>query len=156
MRSDYSRVPLDMLYPFRVEIKNPDNKVTFQNGYHQSIQCQCEYTTAKGSYRDVYIRTADGKMLYYYHQHCIGVLYPDNIIQLDSCGYVTKTTRERLTWILELITSSEWVLQSIRGKWYIVHWRYNEGEKTRIPFYDGIVLKKIISSRNVLLQEALD
>jgi hypothetical protein len=66
-----------------------------KDGYHQCRNCFCELTTRKGAYRDITIEL-DGKELNYYHQNLVVVKNEDNSYILDSCGYMTKTTKERI------------------------------------------------------------
>ena len=66
-----------------------------KDGYHQCKNCYCELTTRKGAYRDITIEL-DGKELHYYHLNLIVIKDLDNSYELDSCGYRTKTTKERI------------------------------------------------------------
>lgn len=116
---------LDLKYPFNEVYNNPDNEILFEESYHQSNQCNCDYTTRSGSYSDVKIRTKNGDTLFYYHQHCIKAQTNEGVF-LSSCGYRTVTTLKRLN-----SYSSYWIIQR-KYVWYIQY------RGVDIPFYDGI------------------
>jgi len=87
----------------------PANSETLEkNGYHKPKArqprhlagirhggCGCWKTTEKGAYRDVVVRTEDGKRVRYYHQTPVFVK-KGNLIRLNTGGYRTSTTKERI------------------------------------------------------------
>ena len=73
----------------------------------------------------------DGSTRFYLHGHCIAVLYPQGIIEVSSCKWFTKTTKERLNGIL-----SKLGLQIYQRdfKWYV----FNSSNNEVIDFKDGM------------------
>ena len=120
------KINLDELYPFMDNYV--DGMITSQSGYHQRYQCTCEETTLKGAYRDVVIQKGD-ETLYYYHQHCIMRRNVYKVV-LNSAGFRTTTTKERLGWYLK-----NWRLHSDKFKWYLTR------DDQKVEFYDGIELE---------------
>lgn len=122
-------IKLDKEYPFKDIFYNKDNKIISQIDYHYGSQCTCEKTTKKGSYRDVIIDLPNGVRLYYYHQHCIMRRIGNKVI-IDSCGFRTLTTRERVDRYLENNRIAQdkfrWYL-SPKGDW-----------SKKILLYDGM------------------
>lgn len=74
-------------------------EVVEKNGYHQPRKlrtgCGCRLTTDKGAYRDVTI-ALDDRIIHYYHQSPVVTELPDGSFKIDSCGYRTSTTKERI------------------------------------------------------------
>jgi hypothetical protein len=94
-------------------------------------KCTCKKTTNKGAYRDVLIRLPNGDEVCYYHQHAILKRSGDNVI-IDSCGFRTMTTLERINRYLHSVHvyQSKWV-------WYIC----NKGTwKDATKLYDGMTV----------------
>lgn len=75
--------------------------VTNQGSYHQpggnrhTPHCGCEKTTRKGAYRDVTVELPDGRVVHFYHQSPV-VVRDGDTYRLDSHGYRTSTTKERI------------------------------------------------------------
>lgn len=70
------------------------------------------------------------------HGHQIVTVRPDSSVILDSCGWKTVTTRDRID---EVINRIGWRLASDKRVWYVWHgggWQ-KEG---RLPFEDGCIL----------------
>lgn len=71
-----------------------------KSGYHQPNQsghmpnCGCELTTEKGAYRDVSVEM-DDFTVHFYHQSPV-VIEQGNFYRIDSCGWQTSTTKERI------------------------------------------------------------
>lgn len=123
---------LDDMHPFEKEYYDKSNKIINESGYHQMHQCSCVKTTRKGSYRDVIVELPNGDRVYYYHQHAIVKRMADSKVIIDSCGYRTMTTLERINRYLHhsRVYQSKWV-------WYFV-----EGNKWKdgIKIYDGMTV----------------
>jgi len=106
-------------HTIRFKTAKENGTVKEKSGYHQCRNCFCELTTRKGAYRDITIEL-DGKELYFYHQNLI-VIKKGKEYMLDSCGYKTKTTKERIN---RYIPSGfkvyqedfEWYIQKPNGK----------------------------------------
>lgn len=95
----------------QVQIEAPDfdtaldeGEAIDQDSYHQPSRyrprdrtpdCGCRLTTEKGAYRDVVVEMPDGRTVYFYHQSPVVVEIGDRY-RLDSCGYRTRTTKERI------------------------------------------------------------
>jgi hypothetical protein len=128
---------LDYMHPFDKEFNDPNNQIIEQGGYHQMWKCTCKKTTNKGAYRDVVIETPEA-YLYYYHQHCIMKRIggrDGNTVIIDSCGFRTMTTLERINRYLnnKHVYQQKWV-------WYVC----NKGTwKDGIKLYDGMEVKDI-------------
>lgn len=80
-----------------------DGEVTNRDGYHQpqnrhprQRSCGCELTTEKGAYRDVTVELPDGRVAHFYHQTPVVVEEKNGIFRLNSSGYRTSTTKERI------------------------------------------------------------
>lgn len=76
-----------------------DGEVIDKSGYHQPrsgrIRCGCDLTTEKGAYRDVTVKMPDGRLIHYYHQSPV-VVENQGQYRLDSHGYKTVTTKDRI------------------------------------------------------------
>lgn len=77
-------------------------EIVNQSGYHQPQNqghyhphCGCVGTTEKGAYRDVTIELSDGTLVHYYHQNPV-VVERNGVYRVSSCGWNTKTTKERI------------------------------------------------------------
>jgi hypothetical protein len=75
-------------------------EVLEKDGYHQpgsrrKNQCGCSLTTDKGAYRDVTVEMPDGRTVHFYHQSPVAVEWR-GAVRVDSCGYQTTTTKERI------------------------------------------------------------
>ena len=84
-----------------------------KDGYHQCRNCSCKLTTRKGAYRDITI-LLEGNKYHFYHQNLIVKELSDKFV-IDSCGFKTKTTKERIN---RYIPSGYKVFQE-DFKWYI-------------------------------------
>jgi hypothetical protein len=69
-------------------------RIVNKKGYHQCRNCRCKLETRKGAYRDVTIEV-NGNKYHFYHQNLVVIELADKYI-LDSCGFRTKTTKERI------------------------------------------------------------
>lgn len=88
-----------MLFTNAVE----NGEIVNKEGYHQpnkggrlSPNCGCRLTTEKGAYRDVTVRLPDGRLKHFYHQSDIVTENEDGNLVLDSHGYRTSTTKQRI------------------------------------------------------------
>jgi len=79
----------------RFKTAKEKGRIVNKDGYHQCRNCYCSLTTRKGAYRDITIEL-DGKELCFYHQSLIVIKNKDNSYELNSHGYRTKTTKERI------------------------------------------------------------
>lgn len=121
--------------------------VTEQDGYHQpgggvqshTAHCGCTLDTGKGAYRDVTVEV-DGVTVHYYHQSPI-VVEADGTYLLDSHGYRTSTTKERLN---RYLPRGYKVIQRDHV-WYVESWDpdapYSEREPAREEFQDGMTIR---------------
>lgn len=124
-----------------------EGTVTHQDGYHQpgggvqshTAHCGCSLDTGKGAYRDVTVELG-GVTIHYYHQSPI-VVESDGAYRLDSHGYRTSTTKERLN---RYLPRGYKVIQR-DYEWYVESWDpdapYDEREPTREPFEDGMIVE---------------
>lgn len=67
------------------------------DSYHKpsNSRCGCNKTTGNGAYRDV-MAQMDSITVFFYHQSPVVVAHEDGTIRLDSCGYRTRTTKQRI------------------------------------------------------------
>lgn len=73
-----------------------------------------------------------GKYYIKLHEHTIIIIYRDGTYKLDSCGFQTMLTRDRLS------KYSPVNIYNKRGKWICTKgYGENEGD---FPFYDGIII----------------
>lgn len=105
-----------------------------KSGYHQPGGrggcTTCKRTTEKGAYRDVSV-SLSGSTVHFYHQSPVVIEYSD-FYQLDSCGYRTSTTKERIN---RHIPFGYKVIQQ-DYEWYL------ETPDGRTDFSDGMVIQK--------------
>ena len=76
-----------------------------------------------------------------YHGNAIVNLYPDGTVTLNSCGWHTSTTKERLNWFLPFgITLYQHNYRWIVQRW---HWSNDYGRiiDEESLFCDGIAIK---------------
>lgn len=123
--------PLDELFPF-FDMKEKGTIIE-KGGYHRCLSCACELETRCGAYRDTVIEY-DGMTFYYYHQHCI-MFKRGNQVTLDSCGWKTITTKERLNKYLP----SGWGIWQSNWIWYVGQYPYSKEKCTE--FQDGMTLE---------------
>jgi len=76
-----------------------------------------------------------------YHGNSIVNLYPDGIVSLNSCGWQTSTTKERLNWFLPYGIT----LYQHNFRWIVQRWHWSD-EYGRIIdeeslFVDGMAIK---------------
>jgi len=74
----------------------------------------------------------------YLHNHCIAVIdrtdaTKSKVIQLNSCGYRTRTTKSRLNALLGGLCFNAGIYQS-KNQWYLQH------VNGTVPFFDRITL----------------
>lgn len=108
-------------------------EVINKDGYHQPDKwsyrrqhCGCENTTKKGSYRDVSVEI-NGMVVHYYHQTPV-VAEKDGKYWLNSGGYRTSTTKERINRYCPFRVFQDF-------EWYV---KYNN---ETLEFKDGMVLE---------------
>jgi len=111
--------------------------VTNKEGYHQPQEmsfrrsCGCKKTTSKGAYRDVSVEMPDSRLIHFYHQSPV-VVEQSGLFRLDSCGWKTSTTKERIN---RHIPSGFFVRQ-IDFDWYV---ETPDGEGKE--FKDGMIIE---------------
>ena len=54
----------------------------------------------------------------YLHWNLIAVLYDDWTLELDTCGWMSNTTKERMNGILEEF--GLWRIRQVKGDWFLV------------------------------------
>ena len=123
-------VSLDWLYPYTF-VRDIGKRI-YKNHYHYPKLCTCETFGKKTVPRDEWYQIAN-LTLVYYHQHCI-IADNGSEITLDSCGYRTATTKERMNAYFYEKGYDIRVYQQ-NYEWYIEH----NGQT--IKFRDGIKLK---------------
>lgn len=118
---------LDKSFPYE-EVSKTGERI-FRRNWHYPNLCDCDLVTEKGAYRDEAYRIDDWTV-YYYHQHAIAAIIGCRVV-LDSCGYRTVTTKERMNCYINplgyRVYSKDWV-------WYV-----DTGGNT-VKFHDGMVL----------------
>lgn len=122
----------------RFEKAKEKGEVLRKAGYHQpgierhTRSCGCSLTTEKGAYRDVSVEMPDGTVAHYYHQSPVVVVSEDGRrARVDSCGWKTSTTKERITSHLP----PGWRVRQEDFEWYVIT---PDGEV--LDFEDGMVL----------------
>ena len=110
-------------------------EVLEQSGYHQprDSRCGCSLDTAKGAYRDVSVAMPDGRVIHYYHQSPVVIDLGDGRLRLDSCGYRTSTTKERIN---DHLPSGYYVTQQ-DFTWYLLR---KDKSPAKTKFEDGVVV----------------
>lgn len=81
--------------------------------------------------RNTYLRSEDGNMVIRFWDTDIVTISPDNLYTLNSGGYFTTTTKDRLNKFSPVCIYQE------RGLWYVTGRRYTTGEDKAV-FVDGI------------------
>lgn len=111
--------------------------VTEKSGYHQPDAggihrrgCGCKKTTDKGAYRDVTVEMPGGQTVHFYHQTPV-VIVEDGEYTLNSGGYRTRTTKERIN---GYIPSGYYVRQE-DFEWYV-----ETPDGDRLDFADGMTI----------------
>jgi len=97
----------------RFDTAKEKGSIINKEGYHQCRNCSCRLTTRKGAYRDITI-LLDGNTYHFYHQNLIVKELSDRFV-IDSCGFKTKTTKERIN---KYIPSGYKVFQE-NFTWYV-------------------------------------
>lgn len=121
--------------------------VTQEDSYHQPgsgprghPRCGCSLDTDKGAYRDVTVEMPDGRTVYFYH-HSPVVVEQDGRYRLDSCGYMTSTTKERINRRLPY----GFRLYQEDFEWYIKVFDpdagYHDQDAEILTFEDGMVIE---------------
>jgi len=123
-------VSLDQMYPYTIARELGDR--IYKANYHYPKLCTCDTFGKKTVPRDEWYQIAN-LTLVYYHQHCI-IADNGNEIILDSCGYRTLTTKERMNAYFYERGYNIRIYQQ-NYEWYIEH----NGQT--IKFRDGIKLK---------------
>jgi hypothetical protein len=96
---------------------------------HETWVVQEQVKDSEGEVRDEYVvRLFDKPIMRY---------FPDGVIQLDSCGYRTVTTKQRFNQYLE-----DWSVYQERSIWYVVKHTpgVTYGKAPRFAFQDGMRL----------------
>lgn len=112
-----------------------DGEIVEKDSYHQpdtgrrATRCGCSKTTRKGAYRDVTVELDDGRTVHYYHQTAVVVEHPNGSYTLNSGGYRTSTTKERINRHLP----AGYRLIQRDFEWYVV-----DPDGDRIDFSDGM------------------
>ena len=100
--------------------------------------------------------TEDGRLYYRLHMTDIMVFRPDGSIVLDTGGWKTSTTKERMNRFLPKGIS---VWQS-KGRWFLGRsHHYTKGgyvEEWVVPYFDGVVIPSDYSRPVIKLERALD
>lgn len=111
--------------------------------FTQYKKCDCECvpdsrSKYKIAYRDEAYQLSEHVTVYYYHQHAIISIDTLNKaigITLDSCGWRTPTTKERIN---RYISEHGYRVSQSKFVWYVGKW--NKKELEWQEFYDGITL----------------
>lgn len=86
------------------------------------------------------------------HGHQIATVRPDSSVILDSCGWKTVTTRDRIN---EVIGKIGWRLASDKRVWYV--WYGGRWQQDgRLPFEDGCILYPDGTAERLASQSDLD
>lgn len=67
---------------------------------------------------NTYLIEEDGVFKVELHDNCIIVVYPDDSLKVSSCGWNTKTTKERLNEYTDL------GIYQRKGQWYVASGSY--------------------------------
>ena len=121
-------------------------EITNRDGYHQprsggrnAPRCGCSLTTDKGAYRDVTVEWGD-VTIHFYHQSAV-VVTDGRHYRLDSHGYKTATTKERINRYLP----SGFKLVQRDYEWYLKCWDpaadYDDRDPTLQEFHDGMLIE---------------
>jgi len=91
---------------------------------------------------NTYLERRDKNIVMKYHDTDVATFYPDNSMTLDSGGWHTITTKERINWAL---AGTGFLLTQDKGIWYL-HKRGTDGswwdKQNRLCRYtDGIIIK---------------
>jgi hypothetical protein len=97
--------------------------------FHRPPRCGCELVTDKGAYRDETV-DVDGLTVHFYHQSPV-VVTDGTRYRLDSCGYRTSTTKERINRYLP----GGYRLFQRDYEWYV-----NTPDGETIDFEDGMII----------------
>ena len=141
-------IPLDRHYPYLLIVgqylnrknKNDYPKLVFRKSPHYFTQyktCECEQdpianSKYKMAYRDVAFQLNEHITVYYYHQHAIVLEdHIRNILTLDSCGWRTPTTKERMNRYI-----GHYNVSQSKKIWYV----YNRATEQTQEFFDGITI----------------
>ena len=120
---------LDFLFPYEL-VREIGDRI-YKGNYHYPRLCTCKTFGKKTVPRDEWYKL--GRMtLVYYHQHCI-IADDGMFIILDSCGFRTATTKERMNAYMCDKGYNIRVYQH-NYKWYIQH------NNQTLEFKDGISL----------------
>jgi len=153
-KSEHKTIPLDTHFPYMqvlhqyIEAKQNNRKYPkrlFRKSSHyfnQHTTCDCQPVPDARSkyniaYRDEAYQISEHVTVYYYHQHAIvaiDTLNKARAITLDSCGWRTSTTKERINGYIGKY--GYYVYQS-KYVWYIS----SREIEIKTEFYDGITLK---------------
>lgn len=110
----------------RFQTAYSDGNTVEKDGYHKPggggihrRGCGCTKTTEKGAYRDVTVEY-EGLTVHYYHQSPV-VVRDGSRYRISSCGYRTRTTKERINRYLPRgyyvrQRDFEWVLETPDGE----------------------------------------
>jgi len=136
VKEDRERHPeaplLNKLYPYK-EVSET-GKLLLRGGWHRPQVCGCEpITPGGGAYRDeaymILDWGSDPRVVIYLHQNAIMVLLP-YLLMIDSCGWRTPTTLNRLNkWL-----PKGYRIYQRRWRWYL---KTPTGET---KFYDGMLI----------------
>jgi len=91
-----------------------EGNVVDKSGYHQCRNCSCRKTTKKGAYRDVTVELG-GDVIHFYHQSAVVIEKTDGSLVIDSHGYRTSTTKERINMYLP----AHWYVYQRNYVWYL-------------------------------------
>lgn len=116
-----------------------EGEVTHRAGHHHPEQnkdnhmpcCGCDLTTRNGAYRDVSVSLGD-RTIHYYHQSPVVVEGPEGVL-VDSCGWKTKSTKERIN---RYLPSGMRLIQR-DGDWFL------NTPTERTEFTDGMLIKEM-------------
>ena len=159
-KQQHSTRSLDTDFPYMQTLKSQDAKRLFRKGihyFHHNKPCDCRAVPNSKSkyevaYRDEAYEFKDTfkTTVYYLHQHAIVVTktFKDRTeISLDSCGWRTLTTRDRINDYLNEITKTlnfNINLHQEKHVWYISKTKWNGNEHVELEptqtFYDGITI----------------
>lgn len=126
-------------------------EIVEKSGYHQpdnggrsrggGFRCSCEKTTRKGAYRDVTVDMPGGNRVFFYHQSPVVVRTRDGRYRLDSHGYRSSTTKERIS--RHLPRGYKVVQRDF--EWFVKSWDpladYDDRDPEMIEFEDGMVVE---------------
>jgi len=103
-----------------------------ESSHDDIVKATCKIAT----HNTLRYELSDGSVCYQLHDTVVVQIFSDGKFKLDSGGWRTVTTKARMNEFMP----SAFNLHQERGVWYLMRGYWNDPDRERVSYYDGMVV----------------